>query len=400
MDSHVTVDTNSTPRTPREAALAARLDAVLEQAVAGRRIVGSVTLVAEHGRVLYRRAHGTAERETQRPMREDTPFRLASVSKPYVAAAVLRLIAAGTLHLDDPVTRWLPGFRPRLADGSVPVITIRHLLTHTAGLTYGFLEEPDAPIHRLGISDGLDRVDFDLTENLRRLTELPLTYAPGTGWRYSLALDVLGAVVEQADGQPLADAVRLLVSEPLGLRDTGFVARSGTPLAVPYANAEPAPVRIGEQDSVPLPEGLGVAVRFAPSRAFDAAAYPSGGAGMYGNVDDVLTLLEALRTDSGFLPPALAEAARADHTGPAAETRGPGWGFSYFAGVLADPAAAGSPQSAGTLQWGGVYGHSWFVDPARGLTAILLTNTAYEGMCGDLTLAVRDAVYEALPKPA
>ena len=110
MDSHVTVDTNSTPRTPREAALAARLDAVLEQAVAGRRIVGSVTLVAEHGRVLYRRAHGTAERETQRPMREDTPFRLASVSKPYVAAAVLRLIAAGTLHLDYPVTRWLPGF--------------------------------------------------------------------------------------------------------------------------------------------------------------------------------------------------------------------------------------------------------------------------------------------------
>ena len=68
--------------------------------------------------------------------------------------------------------------------------------------------------------------------------------------------------------------------------------------------------------------------------------------------------------------------------------------------MLADPAAAGSPQSAGTLQWGGVYGHSWFVDPARGLTAILLTNTAYEGMCGDLTLAVRDAVYEALPKPA
>jgi CubicO group peptidase (beta-lactamase class C family) len=373
--------------------LAGQLDAVFSEALRARRVVGAVALVAQHGRLLYRRAHGYAERETQRPMLETTLFRLASVSKPYVAAAALRLIASDVLRLDDPVARWLPAFRPRLADGSEPTITIHHLLTHTAGLSYGLLEEPGSPFHALAISDGIDRVDFDLAENLRRLSLAPLAYAPGAGWRYSLALDVLGGVLEAATGSSLPDAVNTLVCVPLALRETGFATPDHTRFAVPYANAEPEPVLIGEQMSVPLPEGHGVAVRFSPSRVFDGSAYPSGGAGMYGCADDVLTLLEALRADDAFLPEPLAAAARADHTGSGAETRGPGWGFSYLGAFLADPAAAASPQSAGTLQWGGVYGHSWFIDSARGLSVVLLTNTAYEGMSGALTLAVRDTVY-------
>ncbi|NIE87860.1 serine hydrolase, partial [Burkholderia sp. Tr-860] len=85
--------------------------------------------------------------------------------------------------------------------------------------------------------------------------------------------------------------------------------------------------------------------------------------------------------------------ARRDQAGDGAETRGPGWGFGYLSAVLDDPAAAGTPQHAGTLQWGGVYGHSWFIDRALGLSVLLLTNTAYEGMSGPLTIALRDAIY-------
>ncbi len=144
---------------------------------------------------------------------------------------------------------------------------------------------------------------------------------------------------------------------------------------------------------VPLPEGHGAAVRFAPSRVFEPGAYPSGGAGMYGSADDVLRALEAIRANPGFLPETLADAARRDQAGVGAETRGPGWGFGYLSAVLDDPAAAGTPQHAGTLQWGGVYGHSWFIDRALGLSVLLLTNTAYEGMSGPLTIALRDAVY-------
>ncbi|MGS0894353.1 serine hydrolase domain-containing protein [Burkholderia stagnalis] len=374
-------------------ALAARVDDVFSTALAQRRIVGAVAIVARHGEVLYRRAHGLAERETQRPMQADTLFRLASVTKPIVTLAVLRLVADGRMTLDDPVTRWLPAFAPRLPDGSAPALTIHQLLTHTAGLSYWLLEPPGSAYHELGISDGIDRVGFDLHENLRRLAHAPLSFAPGSAWQYSLALDVLGAAIERATGLTLADAVAQLVTSPLGMRDTGFVSGEPARFAVPYADAAPEPARIGENVDVPLPEGHGVAVRFAPSRVFDATAYPSGGAGMYGSADDVLRVLETYRDGRAFLPDALHATIHVDHAPAGADARGPGWGFGYGAAVLTDPAAAGSPQSAGTLQWGGVYGHSWFVDRARGLTVLLLTNTAYEGMSGALTIELRDAIY-------
>jgi len=257
------------------------------------------------------------------------------------------------------------------------------------------LEEPDSPFHALGISDGIDVVDFDLRENLRRLALAPLQFAPGSAWRYSLALDVLGAVVENATGLPLDLAVEKLVTSPLGMHESGFVARDLTRFAVPYANGEPEPFRIADNVNVPLPQGIGVAVRFGPARVTRGDAYPSGGAGMYGTADDVLLLLEAIRAGDGFLAEELRTSMRTDHVGPQAQTRGPGWGFGYGGAVLADPAAADSPQSAGTIGWGGVYGHSWFVDAARGLSVLLLTNTAYEGMTGPLTVEMRDAVYAA-----
>lgn len=185
-------------------ALAARLDAVIDTALSEERIVGAVVLVARNGEVVYRRAAGSADRETGSPMREDTVFRLSSVTKPVVSAAALALAERGAIALDAPVTRWLPEFRPKLPDGREPA---------TAGLAH-----------------------------------------PG------------------------------------------------------------------------LPDG---------------------------------------------------------------------WGFTMAASILLDPAPTGTPQSPGTWQWGGIYGHSWFVDPARGLTVVAFTNTAIEGMAGRFPADVRNAVYGA-----
>jgi CubicO group peptidase (beta-lactamase class C family) len=303
----------------------------------------------------------------------------------------MRLVEQGKLRLDDPVTKYLPDFRPKLADGTEPVITVRQLLNHTSGLTYGLAEPASHPYHALGVSDGLDRSGITLDENLRRLAKAPLGFPPGSAWRYSLAIDVLGGVMEKAAGAPLPQVVADTVTKPLGLADTGFVARDSARLAAAYVNAEPAPKRMTENMDVSLGA---TAVRFAPSRATDATAFPSGGAGMVGTAGDVLTFLETLRTGGApILEPATVATMMKDQVGVQAATQGPGWGFGYGWAVLDDPAAAKTPQGAGTIQWGGVYGHSWFVDPTNRLTVVALTNTAFEGMNGAFTTQLRDAVY-------
>ena len=369
--------------------VAARLDAAIESALAERRIVGGVVLVARNGELAYRRAAGLADRESARPMREDAIFRLASVTKPLVSAALMSLVEAHRLDLADPVTRWLPDFRPALADGSRPAITLHQLLTHTSGLGYRFSEPEGSAYHALDISDGLDQPGLSLEENLRRLVDAPLAFAPGTAWRYSLGLDVIGAVLERAEGRPLPQVVREHVTGPLGLVDTDFAVVDQSRLVTPYAAARPEPQPMSDGMAVPLWEG---AVRFAPSRILDPTSYPSGGTGMAGTAGDILRFLEALR---GGGSPILTGSSVAVMMAPQAGhvAQGPGWEFGYGGSVLVDPALAATPQSKGTMVWGGVYGHSWFVDPAEKLTVVILTNTAYEGMIGQLTTDIRDAVY-------
>lgn len=374
-------------------ALSARLDAAIDKAIEENRIVGSVVLVAQDGKIVYRRAAGLADREKSVPMREDAIFRLASVSKPFVSVAAMRLVEDGTLALDAPITRWLPDFRPRLPDGTAPDITVRQLLSHTSGLSYRFIEPQDSAYIRLNVLDGMEQPDTDLAGNLKRLAQTPLAFKPGTSFHYSLATDVLGAVIEKATGQPLQDAVQRLVTAPLGIADTGFAVTDLARLVPPYMNGEEGPARMTDDTIMPMGDGR---LEFDPSRALNAQAYPSGGAGMVGTAGDVLTLLEAVRTGgNGLLKPETVAQMITDQTGPEARTQGPGWGFGLGWALLLDPAAANTPQSKGTFQWGGVYGHSWFVDPEKKLTVVALTNTTPEGMGGPFVTEVRDAVYGA-----
>ncbi|AOK17602.1 serine hydrolase [Burkholderia cepacia] len=375
-------------------ALRARLDEALDRALADERIVGAVVLVAQDGEPRYARAAGLADREAGTPMRDDALFRLSSVTKPVVAAAAMRLVAAGRIGLDEPVTRWLPEFAPALPDGRPARITLRHLLSHTAGLGYRFLEaDGDGPYARAGVSDGMDRSGLSLGENLRRIASVPLQFAPGTSWGYSLSMDVVGALIEAVDGRPLAEAVAALVTTPLGMTDTAFVAHDAARFATPYVSTDGAPRRMAAFDIAPVYEGT-VGIRFEPARVFDAQAFASGGAGMVGTARDCLALLDALRTGR----PGWLEAVWTDEMGrvqPGAHDlpAAPGFGFGLGFSVLRDPVAARSPESVGTWRGGGAYGHTWFVDRAAGLTAVALTNTLYEGMHGRFVTAVRDAVY-------
>lgn len=375
-----------------DAALTQRLDAAIDGALAERRIVGAVVLVARDGETVYARAAGQADREAGRPVRRDTIFRYASLTKPIVSAAALGLMEEGILHLDDPVTRILPDFRPRLSDGTTPVITFRHLLTHTSGLTYDFMEPPESAYHAQGISNGFDVAGLSMAENLRRIVAWPLNFPPGDAWNYSVSTDVLGAAMAAAAGATLPEIVRRKVTGPLGMNDTDFSVIDRDRLAGAYADGTPEPVRMGASHVIPFaPSPL----RYAPDRILDPTSFPSGGAGMVGNADDYLAFLEAIRTGGGpILAPHSARLMLENAIGDIPVTiTGPGFGFSLGGAILRDPVGAGTPQPAGTWSWGGVYGSSWFVDPVNRLTVVAITNTAIEGMVGAFTIGVRDAVY-------
>lgn len=379
------------------ASLSARIQAVVQQALAERRLVGVVVLAARDGALIHRQAAGWADRESRRMMTADALFRLASVSKPIVSTAALALVAQGRLSLDDSLDRWLPEFRPRLADGQPARIAVWQLLSHTAGLGYRFFEaDANGPYAQAGVSDGMDASGISLAENLRRIASVPLLYEPGTSWGYSLATDVLGALIERVHGEPLDAAVRQLVTGPLGMADTGFVAPDAQRVATAYVSDEPQPHPLAEGETVSPFEGA-VGIRYSPARIFDPQAFPSAGAGMAGTAEDFLRLLEALRQGGGaILPNALiAEMAR-DRMGDLELPNAPGFGFGLGFSVLRDRTLAASPESEGTWRWGGAYGHSWFVDRAQGLSVVAFTNTLYEGMSGRFVSDLRDAVYGAL----
>lgn len=376
--------------------LSSRIQATVQHALDEQRLVGAVVLVARDGELIHQQATGFADRESARPMSLETIFRLASVSKPIVSIAALVLVAQGRLQLDDEVRRWLPNFAPKLPDGTTPPLKIRHLMTHTAGLTYRFFQEEGGSYARAGVSDGLDDSRVSLRENLRRIASAPLLYRPGSEWKYSIATDVLGAVIEEVTQLPLGEAISELVTGPLAMHDTAFTVADESRLAVAYANGSPTPRRLNDADFVPFLEGT-AGFRLSPQRALDAAAYPSGGAGMVGSAGDFMHLLERLRQGgSPLLPESLVRQFTSNQIGDLPMAFWPGSGFGLGITVLKDPALAQSPESAGTWRMGGTYGHSWFVDPLRRLSVVAFTNTALEGMSGRFVTDLRDAVYGAL----
>ncbi|MEK3839010.1 MULTISPECIES: serine hydrolase domain-containing protein [unclassified Paenibacillus] len=373
-----------------------RINKVIDKTITDKRLAGVVIKVALDGQLIYSRAAGYASRELNQPMRENALFRLASVSKPYTSTAALILVAQGRLKLDDRVDRWLPGFQPRLENGETPAMTVRHLMTHTAGLTYRFFQEEGGSYEQAGVSDGMDQSGITLEENLKRLASVPLLYHPGTQWRYSIATDVLGAVIANVSGNTLSETIRSLITRPLDLTDTSFVAVDPQRLTSAYADDVPGLRLMENPDRLAFVEGT-AGFRLAPDRALDSTAFPSGGAGMVGSAGDFLQLLETLRRGGApLLPESLVREMTANQIGDLPMPFWPGRGFGLGMTVLKDPAAANTAESLGTWRMGGTYGHSWFVDVKQRLSVVAFTNTALEGMSGPFTVDLCNAIYGRL----
>lgn len=371
-----------------------RIDATVQTAINEKRLVGAVIAVMRDGQLAHLKAYGQADREAGRAMKENAIFRLASISKPIVTAAATAMIEKGRFSLDTPITDFLPDFKPKSPDGSTPVITIRHLLTHTAGLSYDFLQPLDGPYNTIPVSAGIDG-DFTMEDNLNRMVQAGLTFPPGAAWLYSVAIDVLGAVMAKAEGTDVEGAVQKYVCGPMQMTDTSFFVTDAARLAQPYSNAVPEPVRIGDNFKQPFVPGCGP-INLGTSRAFNRNAFQGGGGCMNGKALDVVRMLDAIRAGG---EPILSEASTkqmmSNQIGPLRIMFDPtgNTAFGFGGSILLDPAASGSRLSPGSWQWGGVWGHSWFVDPTRKTTIVNLTNTTLEGMAGQLPGDIQKAVF-------
>lgn len=369
----------------------ATLDRELSGTVGPTTVAGLVTLIARHGRVVQQACYGRLDLGDGRPMRPDCLFRLASLTKPMTAAAVLTLWENGQLDLHEPVSRWLPALgtlqvlRP---DGALEplqrAITVHHLLTHTAGFGYGI--EPDDPLAEAyweaGFYSPIYSLAVPLPELVRRLSALPLAGQPGERYRYSLSYDILGCLVELIAEQPFGDLLRERLFGPLDMADTAF--------SVP---AEKQP-RFGPLYSAPSPEGIKVLDDPATGAWSRPSVAPSGGGGLVSSLGDVhrffAMLLRGGELDGRRV--LRAESVRAMLTSQVAGYVRRGQGTGYGLGVALDEQRpAGWP--LGVFGASGGTGTQAFGAQPAGLVQIFLTQSL-----GNLAFGLRfaDLAFQAL----
>jgi CubicO group peptidase (beta-lactamase class C family) len=390
----------------------ARMRRAIQGYVDRAELAGAVMLVARDGRLAELSAVGQQDRERRVPMRTDALFRIASQTKAITSVAVLLLYEEGRFLLTDPISRFLPEFKgPKVLvpgkDGTAPQlvaaereITIRDLLTHRSGITYGFADNgPVGDAYRKErVTDGLSSPEVSLVDNMTRLSRAPLVSQPGREYHYGLNTDVLGRLVEVVSGQPLDVFVRERLFEPLGMDDTAFVVPDAKwpRLGVVYTGAEGGGLRPMKD-----PESFDLVVMSPWDYYRPSKKYLSGGAGLVSTAADYARFLEMLRRGgelggSRLLSPKTVELMTASHTHdiPSGWPVGPGKEFGLGVDVVVDLGASEILGSPGAYGWGGIYGSTYWVDPKERLVAVLMT----QRFPGDSrwTNVFRTMVYQAL----
>ena len=376
-----------------------RLDTFLDSYVEQGRLPGAVLQVTHDGETAYHRATGLRDMEAGAPMRPDTIFRIASMSKAVISAAVMVLQEQGALVIGQPVGDFIPEFAATTVavpgdDGGYDVvdaerpITIRDLLTHTAGIGYGY-----GPAAEQWEAAGLQHWYFGhreetIRETVRRIAEMPMDAQPGEAFVYGYNTDILGAVVEAASGQPLDAFLQAEIFGPLGMKDTSFylpLAKADRLVTV-YSRTEAGDLVPAHPDT-PF-HGQGHYVE-GPRASF------SGGAGLLSTTADYTRFLEALRRGGPVLGRKSVESMTVNHLPADLASLRPGAGFGLGFAVVSDLGAWGQPGSVGEFSWGGAYHTSYWVDPAEELTVVYMTQVLPAPGLDDFS-KVRALIYQAL----
>ena len=382
----------------------ARIDRVMQLYVDSGMIAGAVGLVMRDGKVVYQRAVGWSDVEARRPMTTDALFRIASQTKALTTVAILSLVEEGKFSVFDPVSRYIPAFAHttvasrsdtgRVIKPAARPITIRDLLTHTAGISYG-TDSLIAPLYSakgIGPAAGWGWYTADKDEpicaTIDRLATLPFVEQPGVRWVYGYNTDILGCVAERASGMPLDELIRTRITGPLKINDTYFfvpparAARLATVYASDSTNhVHPAPMG---------PRGQGNYVT-GPRRSF------AGGAGLISTAADYARFLQMLLNGGELdgvrvLAPHTVDLMTHNQVGALFDSTGRvGFGFGF---ATTERYGASGMASVGTFSWGGAYGSSYYVDPVEHLVIVFMINQLPNR--ADLAGKFQTLVYQAL----
>lgn len=362
-----------------------RISILLQGYVDRGDVAGMIATVARHGRTAYYEKFGWMDREARQPMRDDAIFMIASMTKPVTSVAMMMLYEAGHFQLNTPIAKFIPAFNDskvlvRETDHGLELadlqqaISFRHLFTHTAGLSYGFDEQD--PVDRLyqASDHRREKAGIPLTNKFlaEDLAGLPLAFQPGTHWRYSLSMDVLGYLVEVISGMPLEVFLEEQLFKPLGMVDTRFYVppEQAGRLAVVYGHPEPGKA-LQRLDSIKPPS--------------EAPTWASGGGGLTSTVHDYARFAQML-TNGGVLdgvrilgPRTLALYSLNHAPAEALPYRFNdkdiyhlGYGYSLGTRVLMDVSKSGLSGSVGEFGWDGAFSTYFWVDPHEALYGLLM----------------------------
>lgn len=355
----------------------ARIDRALQRYVDENRIAGIVALVLRDGQPVYEKAVGWSDKEAGRRMTTDTIFRIASQTKAITSTAVLSLVEEGKLTINDPVSRVIPQFAKTTvaAGGSVAPakrqITIKDLLTHTAGISYGTEPAIAAQYEAKGLGPaagfGWYTADKDepVCTTMERLATLPFVAQPGEQWVYGYNTDILGCVVERASGMPLDAFIKSRITDPLRMVDTQFFlpAAQRNRLAAVYSSGDDGLIKRAPDG----PRGQGNYVD-GPRRSF------AGGAGLLSTARDYSRFLEMIRRGGELdgvriLAPRTVKLMSTNQVGTLHSANGLGFGLGF---ETTDRYGANGLDSEGAFGWAGAYGTIYRVDPEARLVFVMM----------------------------
>ena len=362
------------------------INAYIEREVAGDRLPGIIALAQRRGKIVHHSMHGKMDIEANRPMQADAIFRIYSMTKPVVSLALMLLHDEGRCQLFDPVSRYIPAFartkvychvsdrQPHFVEQDPPM-SIFHLLTHTAGLTYG--SDAWLPVDQLFRNseqkNGFFRRDMPLDQLIGHIAELPLKYQPGADWEYSVAVDVLGYLVQVIADMPLADFLKARIFKPLGMDDTDFYVppeKTGRLAAIYHSPAPDGPIRF-EEEAIPLGD------------ARKPTACPSGGGGLVSTMADYLRFasmllngggLDGVRVASPMTIKRMTTNAIPQQSMPlriGVERYGYGFGLGFR--IMLDIGRANGYSSFGEYGWSGMASTHFVIDPAEELITLMMT---------------------------
>lgn len=352
-----------------------RINPVMQKYVDDGKLPGMLTLVARQGKVVHLETFGKMDLAKNKPLKEETIFRIYSMSKPVTSIAMMLLYEEARFNLDDPVSKYIPEFKDlkvfnRMSGDSMVVddlenkMTIRHLFTHTSGLTYGW---GGRPVDSLYWEENIFEPGSTLKQMIEKLGRIPLVFQPGTKYEYSVSTDVLGYLVEVISGMPFEQFLKKRLFQPLDMVDTGFFVPEEKRHR--YAELYRHNKKTGKMEvpeDIPLGDG--------PHKFF-----PSGGGGLVSTTHDYLRFCQMLLNGGELdgiriLGKKTVELIRMNHLPDDVKLWGGtshGWGLGFA--VVLDMAKSGELASEGTYSWGGAAATNFWIDPEENLIGIFMT---------------------------